>query len=347
MIPAPHPINETLRQAAVERLQLVDLGTEDSFDRVARLAARVLETPISAFTVVDDDRLLFRASVGIDAPQIPRAHSLCGHAILEEGSTLVIEDALLDPRFADNPIVLETELRFYAGVPVMSPDNLPIGALCIIDRVPRTPKAEELETLRDLAAVIERELVLRSLARTDPLTSLYNRRHYELEIEREWRRAMRNRFPVAAMMIDVDHFKDYNDTYGHQRGDQVLRRIAELLAHRFRRSGDLLIRYGGEEFMAIVPDTPPAVAKQLAEEVRRQIEEFAIPHAYGPKQCVTVSIGLAVAISEDDFRIGHVRLVRLADEALYVAKNSGRNRVSVSLHPPPSRASPRPSAADQ
>lgn len=341
MTPAPLPVNETLRQAAVERLQLVDLGNEDSFDRVARLAARMLETPISAFTVLDDERLVFRASVGVEAPQMPRAQSFCSHAILDEGSTLVVEDARLDPRFRENPLVAgDAGLRFYAGVPVMSPENLPIGTLCVIDRVPRKPSPQELETLRDLAAVIERELVLRSLARTDPLTGLYNRRHYELEIEREWRRAMRNRFPVAAMMIDVDHFKDYNDTYGHQKGDHVLRRIAELLAQRFRRSGDLLIRYGGEEFMVIVPETPPEIAEQLAEDVRTQIEALDIPHAYSPQRRVTVSIGLAMATNEDDFRTGHVRLLRLADEALYVAKNSGRNRVSVSLHPVPCAVKP-------
>lgn len=336
MTPAPRPVNETLRQAAVERLQLVDLGAEDSFDRVARLAARVLETPISAFTVLDDERLMFRASVGLDLHEVPRAQSFCAHAILDEGAILVVEDARLDPRFHDNPLVAgDGGLRFYAGVPVMSPDHLPVGTLCVVDRVPRKPSSLELETLRDLASVIERELVLRSLARTDPLTGLYNRRHYELEIEREWRRAMRNRFPVAALMIDVDQFKDYNDTYGHQKGDAVLRQLAQLLGQRFRRSGDLLIRYGGEEFLAVVADTPPEVATQLAEDVRRQVEELDIVHAYSPQQRVTVSIGLAVAINEDDFLTGHLRLVRLADEALYVAKSLGRNRVSVSLHPVP------------
>ncbi|MDP3870845.1 diguanylate cyclase [Phenylobacterium sp.] len=336
MTPAPRPVNETLRQAAVERLQLVDLGAEDSFDRVARLAARVLETPISAFTVLDDERLLFRASVGLNLHEVPRAQSFCAHAILDEGAILVVEDARLDPRFHDNPLVASDDgLRFYAGVPVMSPDNLPVGTLCVVDRVPRKPSSLELETLRDLASVIERELVLRSLARTDPLTGLYNRRHYELEIEREWRRAMRNRFPVAALMIDVDQFKDYNDTYGHQKGDAVLRQLAQLLGQRFRRSGDLLIRYGGEEFLAVVADTPPEVATQLAEDVRRQVEELDLVHAYSPHQRVTVSIGLAVAVNEDDFLTGHLRLVRLADEALYVAKSCGRNRVSVSLHPVP------------
>lgn len=337
MNPAPFPINESLRQAAVERLQLVDLGQEASFDRVARFAARVLETPIGAFTVLDDERLVFRASVGLDGiSEIPRAQSFCGHTILDQGGLLVVEDAQQDPRFRDNPLVTaEGGLRFYAGVTVMSPENLPIGTLCVLDHRPRVASALERENLRDLAAVIERELVLRSLARTDPLTGLYNRRHFELEIEREWRRAMRSRFPVAAMMIDVDHFKDYNDTYGHQKGDSVLRRLAELLGQRFRRSGDLLIRYGGEEFMVVVPDTPPEVAEQLAEDVRRQVEELDITHAYGAGGRVTVSIGLAVATDEEDFRTGHLRLVRLADEALYVAKNGGRNRISVSLPPHP------------
>lgn len=333
MIP-PYPVNESLRQAAVERLQLIDLGHEDSFDRVARLAARMLDTPVSAFTVLDEDRLLFRASVGIAARQIPRAQSFCAHAILGDGSPLVVPDAREDLRFRDNPLVATDDgLRFYAAVPVMSPENLPIGTLCVADHRPRQAEPQELETLRDLAAVIERELVLRSLARTDPLTGLYNRRHYELEIEREWRRAMRNRFPVAALMIDVDCFKDYNDTYGHQKGDQALRQLAELLAQRFRRSGDLLIRYGGEEFMVIVPDTPTPVALTLAEDLRRQVQALDIAHAHSAHRVVTVSIGLAVADNEEDFRTGHLRLVRLADEALYVAKRGGRNRVSVSLRP--------------
>ena len=336
MIPAPLPVNESLRQAAVERLHLVELTQDDSFERVARLAARVLGTPMSAFTVLDEDRLLFRAATGIEARQVPRDLSFCGHAVLDADHPLVIADTRLDPRFHDNPLVTaESGMRFYAGVPVMSPENLPIGTLCVADHSPRQLEPRELDTLRDLAAMIERELVLRSLARTDPLTGLYNRRHYELEIEREWRRAMRSRFPVAAMMIDVDHFKDYNDTYGHQKGDAVLRRLAELLGQRFRRSGDLLIRYGGEEFMVIVPDTPPEIAVQLAEDLRQQVEGLDIVHAYSPQRRVTVSIGLAVAIDEDDFRTGHTRLVRLADEALYVAKNGGRNRISVSLPPHP------------
>lgn len=339
MIRAPLPVNESLRQAAVERLHLVELTQDDSFERVARLAARVLGTPMSAFTVIDEDRLLFRAATGIEVRQVPRDLSFCSHAVLDTDRPLVVADARLDPRFHDNPLVVaESGMRFYAGVPVMSPENLPIGTLCVADHDPRELEPRELDTLRDLAAMIERELVLRSLARTDPLTGLYNRRHYELEIEREWRRAMRSRFPVAAMMIDVDHFKDYNDTYGHQKGDAVLRRLAELLGQRFRRSGDLLIRYGGEEFMVIVPDTPPEIAEKLAEDVRRQIAELDIPNAYSPYRHLTVSIGVAMAVNEDDFRTGHLRLVRLADEALYVAKNSGRNRVSVSLHPVPKAA---------
>ena len=336
MNPAPFPVNESLRQAAVERLQLIDLGQEISFDRVVRLAARIMDTPISAFIVLDDERPVFRASVGLADGQMARAQAFCANTLPDQTGTLVVEDARSDPRFRDHPQVTEDGgLRFYAGVGVMSPENLPIGTLCVLDHRARTPGATELENLRDLAAMIERELVLRSLARTDPLTGLYNRRHYELEIEREWRRAIRNRFPVAAMMIDIDHFKDYNDTYGHQKGDTVLRRLAELLGQRFRRSGDLLIRYGGEEFMVIVPDTPPEIAEQLAEDLRRQVEEMGIVHAYGAGGRVTISIGLAVATDEQDFRTGHTRLVRLADEALYVAKNSGRNRISVSLPPHP------------
>ena len=326
---APYPVNESLRQAAVERLQLLGVPPEESFDRVTRLAARLLGTPIAAFSVISENRQYFKSSVGLEADSTSRDIAFCAHAILSD-APLIIADASQDARFVQNPLVDgETKYRFYAGVPVRGPDLLPVGALCVVDREPRQITGEELTTLTDLAAIVERELVLRSLVRTDALTGLYNRRYFDLEIDREWRRAVRQQSSVAALLIDIDCFQDYNDTYGREQGDTALRKVADILGNRFLRSGDMLVRYNGGEFLAILLDTSLEAATALAAEVCGLVAALDIPHAYSPHGRLTASIGGTVACTQATLARGHVMLVRETGVALYAAKGRGRNQVVV------------------
>jgi diguanylate cyclase (GGDEF)-like protein len=169
---------------------------------------------------------------------------------------------------------------------------------------------------------------LHEQASRDGLTGLYNRRHMDLLVDAAWDEAARLKQPFAILMIDVDNFKKYNDRYGHQAGDEVLKRVARVLAQSARRPLDLVARYGGEEFVIVLYDTTRAHAAALAERIVDSVQGLGIANAgSGCAPVVTVSVGVAFVQpapgrSPDGF-------VQLADAALYAAKDAGRNRVHV------------------
>ncbi|MBB5608628.1 MULTISPECIES: sensor domain-containing diguanylate cyclase [unclassified Janthinobacterium] len=178
----------------------------------------------------------------------------------------------------------------------------------------------------------EQTMVLRSQTFSDGLTGIANRRHFDVAIEREMRRAMRNSSPLSLLMIDIDHFKDYNDHYGHQQGDGCLIQVAAELAAMLQRPTDLLARYGGEEFAAILPDSDAAQALQMAEAMRQRVAELRIPHEKTGNDLkhITVSIGVATQHTHLPHQpLDIAALIGGADRALYLAKRSGRNRVTV------------------
>ncbi|HJV01561.1 MAG TPA: diguanylate cyclase [Burkholderiaceae bacterium] len=173
----------------------------------------------------------------------------------------------------------------------------------------------------------EQTMVLRSQTFSDGLTGIANRRHFDMAIEKEHRRARRGGLPLSLLMIDIDNFKAYNDHYGHPQGDQCLIQVAAALAAMFKRPCDLLARYGGEEFAAILPDTDAEQARQMAEAIRLRTIELAIPHLPGGEgHLVTVSIGIATRHA--DSMADAAALISAADRALYQAKRDGRNRVA-------------------
>lgn len=170
---------------------------------------------------------------------------------------------------------------------------------------------------------------LEVLSVTDALTRLANRRRFDAVWLDEWQRALRQATPLAVIMLDVDHFKAYNDHYGHQQGDECLRQVGEVLLTTVRRAGELVARYGGEEFVVVLPGTSVIHAMAVAESIRANIQAAGIAHAHsGVAAVVTVSLGVAVGIPTQ----GDVRdaLVHAADAALYRAKDQGRNRVVLS-----------------
>ncbi|WP_322024200.1 sensor domain-containing diguanylate cyclase [Burkholderia sp. BCC1977] len=175
----------------------------------------------------------------------------------------------------------------------------------------------------------ESELVL--LARTDGLTGLNNRRSFAEVLDREWRRARRARSVFSLLFVDVDRFKAYNDTYGHQAGDDALAAVARCIGDNIRRPLDTAARYGGEEFIVLLPDTPQTGAAQIAEQIRAAIAQLALEHAGSEYGHVTASIGLVSWIPEDEEEAGIV--IKAADEALYYAKATGRNKVAA-FQPP-------------
>lgn len=164
-----------------------------------------------------------------------------------------------------------------------------------------------------------------ALASTDGLTGLANRRRFDQVLNREWRRALREQSCISMLMIDVDHFKLYNDAYGHPRGDSCLRQVAEAAQDVVSRPGDLVARFGGEEFAVILPNTDSDGALQLAEEIREAMQRREVQHAASLCGIVTVSVGCATMTPA--LGLHAVNLIEHADEALYKAKNGGRNRV--------------------
>jgi diguanylate cyclase (GGDEF)-like protein len=178
---------------------------------------------------------------------------------------------------------------------------------------------------RSLRAQFAQSLVLQQLLSTDALTGIANRRRFDAALEREWRRCERASAPLSLLMIDVDHFKAYNDHWGHQQGDDCLRLVARLLLNSAGRPGDLVARYGGEEFVCLLPEVGPEGARAVAARLMAAVARANVPHPRSPTSLwVTVSIGSATAT---DFSEGPHALIALADQLLYAAKNAGRDRI--------------------
>ena len=184
----------------------------------------------------------------------------------------------------------------------------------------------EKELSKELAVINQQ---LQQLSRVDVLTALYNRRHLHEYLDQCWSRARLEGAAISIIMMDVDHFKAYNDCYGHPRGDACLRQVADAMQRSLRRPGDLVARYGGEEFIAVLPHADLDTALAAAERLRAAVESLGLPHERSSTaQVVTASIGAATVLASLPGATPH-SLIAAADQALYEAKRSGRNRVAV------------------
>lgn len=346
MPPAALPTNELERLNAVYETELLDTEAEESFDEVARLAAAVCGVPISLVSLIDERRQWYKAKIGMNVNELPRAETICSHTILQN-ELFVVPDTLADQRFTDNPHVQSVPgVRFYAGMPLATASGLNIGTLCVADFSPRLLTDEQQQALRTLAKQTMAQIELRKRARdleaeivaklrlqnelilandrlqemavTDPLTRLKNRRAFRESLEREIEESRRYTRPLSLLMLDVDNFKKVNDTYGHLTGDEVLRGIALVLAATVRAS-DLAARYGGEEFAVLMPSTGTEEAVSLGQRICANVAASEIAHLHP-----TVSIGVATFMPPM-FDSGE--LVSSADEALYRAKHAGKNCV--------------------
>jgi sigma-B regulation protein RsbU (phosphoserine phosphatase) len=244
MICAPIPVDDAERLAALEDLHLLDTAPEERFDRITRLLTLILHVPMAYIALVDRDRQWFKSSCGLNATQTSRAISFCGHTILTD-EPMIVSDAAEDERFRDNPIVLEDpQIRFYAGYPLAGPGGHKVGTLCVADRRPRTLQASEVETLREMARIVERELSLVEVAHLQrALIASQSHLTYELSqaaryvrslLPAELHGAVRTRWrfePSSALggdcfgydWIDADHFAVYLlDVSGHGVGAALL-----------------------------------------------------------------------------------------------------------------------------
>lgn len=261
-----------------------------------------------------------------------------------------------DPRHARLPVIMITsdlaettlEAAFAAGA--MDFIEKPLRRVELLARVrsalrlkaesdARTQRERELLVMTRAMEEANRKLnlsneLLLRMSVTDPLTGVANRRSLEDLLGREVARARRSHAPLSLIMADIDFFKQYNDTYGHQAGDDCLRAVAGALGSCLRRSCDLLARYGGEEFAAVIPDTDQEGALRVAEMMRRAVRDLGLPHASSAAAGeVTASFGVATSTVDETWDAR--TLVAAADQALYAAKTAGRDRVAAHCSAPP------------
>jgi len=221
-----------------------------------------------------------------------------------------------------SPADVANEVRMQQAVHVMPLDVPSLPRHCMVQIADVSMAVSREKKLRELAVELESQTLV------DGLTGIANRRRFDLHLDDEFRRAKRNASPLSLIMIDVDYFKDYNDNYGHQHGDECLVQIACALGRVLHRSRDLVARYGGEEFTVVLPDTNEDGALQIAEAMRAEVEALAVEHDYsGVAKIVTVSLGVSTVTPDHTTKTGSP--IHAADRALYQAKRSGRNCVVV------------------
>lgn len=268
--------------------------------------------------------LVNKANYGYNAQlRVKVGQGIIGHAALSR-ELVYVPDTKLDPRYIQGTANGFSEV----AIPLIVGDQL-IGVLDVETSEERTLKAYDLDLLRSLASQIAMTIAHASHvtkacieASTDGLTNVFNYRHFRNIFNQEFKRATRYERPLSLLMIDIDHFKFYNDVNGHLYGDDVLKTVANLI-RQCCRDTDFVFRYGGEEFVVLLPETIPDQAHKIAERIRKKIAEYPFPNCnVQPGGALTVSIGIA---GFPDDASGETELIAAADAALYSAKRSERN----------------------
>lgn len=310
--------DEEGRLAALHRYDELDGPSDMEFRDILTLIKSVFSVPFAAINLIDQNYQFMKAAVGMEPIICPREDSFCTHTVCQKG-ILEVEDALLDARFMHNPFVTGmASIRSYLGVPLTTPDGYNIGALCVFGTEPRAFSEAERDVLANFATVVMTQLELRQAIRRDTLTGSMTRRAFQGRMNELWCRE--SEAEACLIMLDIDHFKCINDTFGHPVGDQVLRQITTCLS-RCIRSYDSLGRMGGEEFGILLPRTGGKDALMLASRLRDAVA--VEPFSMMDGRHITISLGVA------EYRIGESPedCLARADAALYEAKHSGRNRV--------------------
>jgi GAF domain-containing protein len=261
----PIPKNETSRLKALQEYKVMDTLPEQAYDNFTKLASLICHTPIALITLLDDQRQWFKSRIGLERSEIPREDALCNHAIMMPEDIMVVNDATQDERFTKNPLVTaEPNLRFYAGVPLVTSNGEALGTICVIDTKPRGITQDQVDALQVLSrevmgqfelrrsiATLEQSMLkqenyidqlqeyqrelekvraeLENQSLTDPLTGVNNRRAFDTRLEEEFLRAKRYNVACSLILIDFDFFKQYNDAFGHTAGDEALIAVAALL----------------------------------------------------------------------------------------------------------------------
>ncbi|MEO6079474.1 MAG: sensor domain-containing diguanylate cyclase [Steroidobacteraceae bacterium] len=343
------PSTDLQRLTALQANRLLDSGAAPALNELARLAALCCEAPIAMIALSNRHGHTVRPRSGSEIDRREHRLAFCAHSIGEPPQVMVVPDARRDSRFAGNPLVTTLPgIVFIAAAPLVAPTGEAIGALCVTDYSQREFTERQHQMLLGLAVQVMEQLELRAnlvlletkvvaqstfvgqLKReqqelqkqngTDPLTGLGNRRSFHDRLCLEIGRAECTGTSAALVMLDVDGFKSYNDSFGHPAGDVVLKQLAKLVLQSCRGE-DFAARIGGEEFAVLLPGTAYDEAFVFANWLRRRVERQMWPH-----RPVTISAGVAVAAGGES----GLQLEERADIALYRSKRDGRNRVTMS-----------------
>ncbi|HEY9663081.1 MAG TPA: PleD family two-component system response regulator [Allocoleopsis sp.] len=308
---------------------------------------------IPLILIADDDkfmRLQLRLALEQDGYRVAEVEdgSQCLAAYTELHPNMILLDAKMPvmdgftcctrlqslPGIEQTPILLVTSLEDKNSVDLAFQSGAadfitkPIHWAVLHHRVKRLlqqyNQARQITELLQQLEQANRELT--HLAAIDGLTQIANRRHFDEYLEQEWRSHARHQESLSLILCDLDYFKLYNDTYGHQAGDDCLRHVAKVIKETIRRPADLAARYGGEEFVVILPRTNASGASQIAERMRVAVRQLELAHARSLHQVLTLSLGVASCVP--DLSYPPAVLITAADKALYQAKTEGRDRVS-------------------
>jgi diguanylate cyclase (GGDEF)-like protein len=330
----------TLKLAQIPESDYFYTPLEERFERITRLARKAFNVPVAAVTLISAEKQWFKSISGWNVSELPLDKSLCT-ATIQQGQMTIVEDTRADSRTMKHPLVVGgPRFGFYAGQPLHDQDNSIMGTFCVFDLKPRTFSASDRQCLVDLAAMTQRELVTDQLrdihtalttklsiarreAMMDHLTRLWNRRGASVLLKAAFDEADRNDTDLAVALLDFDNFKRINDTYGHQVGDEVLRRIASRLVGNIR-SNDVTCRIGGDEFILLMANTNADTAARVAERVRRSVTDTAIPTSQGG---IPMSISVGFTIRKPKEVVTVDQLIERADQGLLASKSAGRNRV--------------------
>lgn len=317
----PAATRETARLAALEQIDMLDAPRDKGFDRIVRLIKEIFGVEIGLVTIIDAHRQWYLACSGFGNDEVPRQDTFCRY-VIDDDEPLVVEDATRDARFAAHPAVAQKEgVRFYAGVPIKTAEGQAVGTLCAIDRRPRSFGNRELRILQELAGAAMDRIELLQFASTDGLTGALTRRAFRDQADQLVSAALMQGYDLSCIVLDVDYFKQVNDTYGHAVGDDVLRTVAAI-SKTTLGPDDLVGRLGGEEFAFVLPRTDQAAACEIAARLREAIEGRSTETSAGSLK-ITASFGItSLSIAAKNIET----LLAQADAAMYKAKREGRNR---------------------
>jgi len=317
-----------VESSVIEWLLHDDQVMRECFTHAAEILKSVTGAAITAIVLLDEEHEHYRAEVGMAMPLVTRACSLADYAV-RDADLFVIEDAHHDHRFRECMLVRRHPfVRFYAAIALRAPNGEIVGALCAMDPSPGRLDAGQRGVFYHLRAMIENDLKMRTATAIDPLTQLYNRRFLLDSIARRWKEAQEGDV-MGSVVVDVDWFKQYNDTYGHQAGDQCLRKVASVMQAAADNERIVAGRMGGEEFGLLVLQARAFELEDTLEALRRGVADLAIEHGASPLGIVTVSVGASLTRITESSRPAHRDGFASADQALYRSKHSGRNRVTM------------------